>query len=177
MYAKGKEDPTYEEWIGQVTNVHISSYKELCYHAKRFIDDEQEAEDIVSDLIENLLKSAIYESKRLSLPYLRTCVKNACLDLLDKKQRLKAANDHLETSYYTSMSQPTPDESMISEEVISALHKSVEQLPTQAQKAIRKFFFEQMDPKAIVEDMAVKMQTFYAHRRGALIKLKSIFKR
>ena len=65
-------------------------YAPFCLYAKRFVDDKETREDIVSDVFTSLWDKLDTDSFNLqsntALAYIKMCVKNSCLNFLKHQE-------------------------------------------------------------------------------------------
>ena len=79
-------------------------YAPFCLYAKRFVDDKETREDIVSDVFTSLWDKLDTDSFDLqsntALAYIKMCVKNSCLNFLKHQE--------YEWSYAENIKKKTP---------------------------------------------------------------------
>ncbi|SDK65653.1 RNA polymerase sigma-70 factor, ECF subfamily [Pedobacter sp. ok626] len=151
-------------------NLH---HKSLRYFASRLIQDEEEAEDIVSACFVKLWNGDHSQVTSLQniKAFLYISCRNACLDYL-KKIKTKTAAQEL---YYKQSEQS--EESVLSKiiesEVVEMLAGEIELLPDKCREVFKLIYFEHKKPDEIAAELGISPKTVSAHKTKAIELLKA----
>ncbi|MGN6293949.1 MAG: RNA polymerase sigma factor [Chitinophagaceae bacterium] len=143
----------------------------LCYFARRFLKQRYDPEDLVMDCFAKLWE------KRVSLQhpetvktFLYTTVRNACIDLLRKKNIpvIPVASHeeslHDEEANFISF--------LIEAEVFREIFSAAEHLPQQIKKVFQLYFVEGKNEREISEELKTSYHTVRNQRQRAVALLK-----
>jgi RNA polymerase sigma-70 factor (family 1) len=147
-------------------------YKSLCYFAGRLVQNDAEAEDIVSGCFVKLWKSErdvqTFESIKA---FLYIACRNACFDHL-RKLKVRTA---LQQDYYEQLE--TSDETVLAKivktEVLGLLEKEIEQLPEICKKVFRLFYFEQKKTTEVMAELMLNEKAVRYQKAKAIELLKT----
>ena len=119
-------------------------YAPFCLYAKRFVDDKEVREDIVSDVFTSLWDKLDTDSFDLqsetALGYIKMCVKNSCLNFLKHQE--------YEWSYAENIQKKAPlyetetDSVYTLDELYRMLYETLNKLPENYRTVFMKSFFE-----------------------------------
>ena len=148
------------------------SYSRLYYYALSFLNDDERAKDVVSDVFEIVWKGRDRLEFSTSLvPFLYKLVRNACLDELrhEKTAQRFAA--------YMREEPEAVDESkhLEYELLIDRIHRAVEQLPTQTRNVFKRCFLEGKKYQDAGAEFGITVNTVKAHVMKALRILREQF--
>ena len=124
-------------------------YVLLYRYAQTFLDDEDEAKDVVSDVFQRIWESWQQMDEQLinqldvSATFLYTSVRNRCLD----KLRHEKATDHYASFVKATESLVSDDEIVEFEKRITMLRKAIDQLPAYEQMVLRSVYFQHLSYK------------------------------
>jgi len=147
-------------------------YKSLCYFAGRLVQDDAEAEDIVSGCFVKLWKSdrevKTVESVKA---FLYIACRNACFDYL-RKLKVKTASqqeyyEQLETSDQTVLVK------IVKTEVLDLIEKEIELLPEKCKEVFRLFYFEQKKTTEIMAALMLNEKAVRYQKAKAIEMLKT----
>jgi RNA polymerase sigma-70 factor (family 1) len=147
-------------------------YKSLCYFAGRLIQDDAEAEDIVSGCFVKLWKSERDVQTVESIKaFLYIACRNACFDHL-RKLKVRTA---LQQDYYEQLE--TSDETVLAKivktEVLGLLEKEIEQLPEICKAVFRLFYFEQKKTTEVMAELMLNEKAVRYQKAKAIELLKT----
>ena len=139
-------------------------YNPLCHYAKGLIKDEEEAKDIVSHFFCKRLedKEDKYIQEKLS-SYLYKCIKNACLDSLDKQNLrcqycqsfiLEHGNENWENPYDND-----PLTMLIKQEEERTIEKAIEVLPEQCRKVFELVWYDGLIYQEVADRLCMTIGT------------------
>ena len=107
-------------------------YDKLLRFAISFLKQEEIAEEIVSDVFVNIWRNRTNLPAILNLqPYLYVATRNLCLRYLARVRKNSALSIHVINSEFLSSPYQTPEEKMLSSEMISKIENAIEKLPPQ----------------------------------------------
>ena len=135
-----------ENKIKEMELLYKKFYVLLYRYAQTFLDDEDEAKDVVSDVFQRIWESWQQMDEQLinqldvSATFLYTSVRNRCLD----KLRHEKATDHYASLVKATESLVSDDEIVEFEKRITMLRKAIDQLPEYEQKVLRSVYFQHL---------------------------------
>lgn len=151
-------------------------YAPFCLFARRYIDDATVREDIVSDVFASLWdKQDTFELKQeTALAYLKTCVRNNCLNYL-KHQEYEWSYADLcqkrEPIYATA-----PDSIYTEEELYKMLYDALNKLPENYRTVFTKSFFDGMTHAEIAQDMNLSIKSIDRYKQRTMELLRDEMK-
>jgi RNA polymerase sigma-70 factor (ECF subfamily) len=146
-------------------------YKPLCFFARGYTNDMQEAEDIVGDsLIKLWAKREIFENEQGIKNYLYRSVYNACLRSIENQERYKKHHDKYK--FQQNASEQACINNIIKAETISLVHKAINQLPAQCQKVFTKLYIEGKSITETAQEMDLTISTIKNQKARGLKLLK-----
>jgi len=138
--------------------VFKTHYKELILHALRFVEDEEEAEEIVQALFLDIWNKRAELQINTSLrSYLYTSVRNTCLNFIKHKKveyKYKEHNAHLITE-----ESGTEKDSLVQQELAEKIDQAISKLPPERQKVFKMSRYEGLKYKEIAEQMNISVKT------------------
>lgn len=151
-------------------------YAPFCLYAKRFIDDEAEREDIVSDVFARLWadQDLLDLTSDTTLGYIKMCVKNSCLNYLKHQE--------YEWNYVEKMQKYAPiyDENYDSvftlDELYHMLYDTLEKLPDDYREVFKQSFFAEKTQAEIAESMNLSVKTVGRYKQKVMEVLQQTFK-
>lgn len=147
-------------------------HKPLCYFAGRLIQDDAEAEDIVSNCFVKLWKSE-HEVKSMESvkAFLYITCRNACFDYL-RKLKVRTASQQ---EYYNQLE--ASDETIllriIKTEVLDSLEKEIALLPDKCKKVFHMLYFEQKKIPEIMQALGLNEKAVRYQKAKAIELLKT----
>ena len=141
-------------------------YKALVSYACEFINDIDDAEDIVQSCFVYLYDHPVtFNNERAVVAYLYRAVKNSCLNLT-KKQALKER--------YVKAVKEAPleaEEELFSEEVYRLLFATIDELPKRTREVLLQVV-EGKKNSEIAEILGISIETVKTHRKHGLAYLR-----
>lgn len=133
-------------------------YANLCRVALRFVNNEQEAEDIVQELFVSIWEKR--EKQRDDLesvgPYLRRATRNRSLNYLRDRKRIPVDDGEV------PMTIPTPDQAdaaLEQEELRQQIHGAIDSLPERCRLVFVMSKIEDMSHKEIASSLDISQKT------------------
>lgn len=150
-------------------------YKALCNYAFRFLDEYEEAEEIVQDVFVKFWEKCDTIAEDSSLKsYLYRSVHNTCLNHLKHlkvrdsyRQHIIEQMDHVEEIKY----QADEDRNVQAE-----IYKAIDELPPQCQKIFKLSRFEGLKYQEIADHMGLSIKTIEVQMGKALRVLRESLK-
>lgn len=153
-------------------------YAPFCLYAKRFIEDKEAREDIVSDVFTSLWDKQDADSLDLQsdtvLGYIKMCVKNSCLNYLKHQE--------YEWSYAEVMQKKAPiyetepDSVYTLDELYKMLYETLDKLPEAYRTVFMKSFFEGKTHGEIAEEMKLSVKSVNRYKQKTMELLRNELK-
>lgn len=148
-------------------------YVLLYRYAKTFLDDEEEAKDVVSDVFQKVWE--LWQDKDShqvpSSSFLYTAVRNRCMDKLRHNQ----VSDRYAHLVKATESLTTDSEVEEFERRITKLHSAIDRLPAYEQMVLRSVYFQHLSYKetAVQLHMSENMVHKYMSKAFSLLRKMS----
>ena len=153
-------------------------YAPFCLYAKRFVDDKETREDIVSDVFTSLWDKLDTDSFDLqsetALGYIKMCVKNSCLNFLKHQE--------YEWSYAETIQKKAPlyetesDSVYTLDELYRMLYDTLNKLPENYRTVFHKSFFEGKTHAEIAEEMNLSVKSINRYKQKTMELLRNELK-
>jgi RNA polymerase sigma-70 factor (ECF subfamily) len=154
------------------TDAYNQFYLSIYHYTKKFVDDNQLAEDITADSFVKLWKHAEEVSAIQNVKaFLHTTARNACLDYL-KAQRNHEQKEK-EILYLTE--QDTRNEFDLAEikaEVLQYVYAEIEKLPEKCKEVFKLAYLEGMKVSEVAQHLNISEQTVANQKTKALKMLR-----
>jgi RNA polymerase sigma-70 factor (ECF subfamily) len=142
-------------------------YQPLCSYAYTFLQDKEEAEEIVQATFLSIWeKRQALNIKTSAKSYLYAMVRNACLNVIKHekiKQKYVGEEMALADQGYESVSQ-----TISSNELENRIHHAMEKLPEQCRLVFKLSRFEELKYSEIAEQLEISVKTVENHMGKAL---------
>lgn len=154
-----------ENKIKEMELLYKKFYVLLYRYAQTFLDDEDEAKDVVSDVFQRIWESwqqmdeQLINQLDISAAFLYTSVRNRCLD----KLRHEKATNHYASLVKATESLVSDDEIVEFEKRITMLRKAIDQLPAYEQMVLRSVYFQHLSYKETAAQL--NMSENMVHKR------------
>lgn len=149
-------------------------YACLSFFAFKILNDEAEAQDVVSDSFVKLWERREAIDKPGSLKsYLYTTVKNACVDLLRSKERKR--KNECEILQLSDKWEQTVLHKMIEAEVLRHLVAARAKLPVKTKRVFEMFYIENKSYQQIAEELDISIHTAKNQKIRAIKILRKQF--
>jgi RNA polymerase sigma-70 factor, ECF subfamily len=142
-------------------------YQPLCNYAYTFVQDKDEAEEIVqSTFLSVWEKKETLEIRTGVKPYLYAMVRNACLNVL-KHEKVKQQHVAVELATGERSSESVA-RSVMASELETRIYKAMETLPEQCRLVFKLSRFEELKYAEIAEQLDISVKTVENHMGKAL---------
>lgn len=151
-------------------------YAPFCLYAKRFIEDKETREDIVSDVFTSIWgKIDTFDLQSdTALGYIKMCVRNSCLNFL-KHQECEwnyAENIQKKAPVYET----EPDSVFTLDELYKMLYETLNKLPENYRIVFMKSFFEGKTHVEIAEEMNLSVKSINRYKQKTMELLRNELK-
>lgn len=153
-------------------------YAPFCLYAKRFIDDSNVRQDIVSEIFASLwdrLNDASFELQSENiLGYIKFCVRNRCINYLKHLE--------CEQNYSGMIQEKAPvyekeaDSVYTLEELYRMLYNTLEKLPETHRIVFNESFFNNKSHTEIAEELNISVKSVYRYKLKTLELLRKDLK-
>ncbi len=167
MYSQGME-----QHLREMELLYKKFYVLLYRYAQTFLDDEDEAKDVVSDVFQKVWESWQDASSHLepSSSFLYTAVRNRCLD---KLRHDKASNRyaHLVRATETLATDSDVEEF---EKRITKLRSAIDRLPAYEQMVLRSVYFQHLSYRDTAAQLHMSENMVHKHMSKAFSLLREM---
>lgn len=152
-----------------VENLFVDYYPSLCSFAKNYLNDLQDAEDVVQEIFASLLKNPDKLNEIDSVrSYLYTTVKNKCLNQI---KHLKIA-ERFKRSEVTEKEEPSfYSDHIIEEETHRLLHQAIKVLPERCRDVIN-LSLKGLKNSEVAETLGISVNTVKTQKKIAYEQLR-----
>ena len=149
-------------------------YTKLCYFALKYMNDNEEAEEVVQDVFYKLWeKRKIISIKTSVNAYLYIAVRNKCLQKINhqkvKEKYLKTVKKDAE------ISTDNTDDTLIYNESIEIFNEAMNTLPEKCRTIFKMSRFEGLKYKEIAIELSISIKTVEAYITKALKHFRRYF--
>lgn len=135
-----------------------SFFAELSVYATRFVEDMENAEEIVQDIFFNLWNNRAKLNINTSIKaYLYTTVRNTCLNLIKHKKVESKYREYFSRQLHED--ELRPEDWMEGNELQEKINSALEQLPPERKKVFMMSRFENLKYKEIAEKLNISIKT------------------
>jgi RNA polymerase sigma-70 factor, ECF subfamily len=142
-------------------------YQPLCTYAYTFLQDKEEAEEIVQGTFLSVWEKrqtiAIHTAVK---PYLYAMVRNACLNVI-KHEKIKQKHAAEEIAL-SPISHDSVAHAVATSELELKIHQAMEKLPEQCRLVFKLSRFEELKYAEIAEQLSISIKTVENHMGKAL---------
>lgn len=153
-------------------------YAPFCLYAKRFINDKDIREDIVSDVFTSLWDKLETESLDLqsdtALGYIKMCVKNSCLNFLKHQEYEWSYAENIQKK--APIYETAPDSVYTLDELYRMLYETLNKLPENYRSVFIKSFFEGKTHVEIAEEMNLSVKSINRYKQKTMELLRNELK-
>ena len=147
-------------------------YRAMYRLASLLLHDDDDSKDVVHDVFAKLLVEQVELREPTVMPFLRSCVRNQCLNVMRDRKLQAQLGQYLILDDEMELTSPVD-----LEREIEALRAGVDALmPPICREVIRLHFKEGLTFREIAERLGVSETTIYKHLRNALNQLRQTLK-
>jgi len=149
-------------------------YPGLCSYAKKFLNDSDDAEEVVQDVFCSIWKNREYLDEHKSINnYLFTATKNRCLNLLSSK---KSASKYAEVMRFLYVQESADHvnsyHALLAKDLEKDFNSALENLPSECRKVFELSRIEGLKYQEIAYKLNISIKTVEAQMSRALSKLR-----
>jgi RNA polymerase sigma-70 factor, ECF subfamily len=142
-------------------------YQPLCNYAYTFVQDKDEAEEIVQTTFMAVWeKKEVLEIRTTIRPYLYAMVRNACLNII-KHEKIKQQHATVELAM-GEHSVESVTRTVMANELERRIHQAMEALPEQCRLVFKLSRFEELKYQEIADQLEISIKTVENHMGKAL---------
>ncbi len=159
--------------LGEMEYMYKQFYVSLYRYAHTFLDDEDEAKDLVSDVFQKIWDTwQVSEEMQQAPPasFLYTAVRNKCLD----KLRHDKACENYASFVKATESLVTDREVEEFENRIAKLHEAIDRLPAYEQMVLRSVYFQRLTYKEAAAQLNMSENMVHKHMVKAFRLLREM---
>lgn len=160
-----------ERWFRQLFETY---YAPFCLYARRFVNDSQVREDLVSEVFatvwEKLRTDTLQPESVVS--YIKVAVRNQCLNHLQHTQYESLYTECKQEPIYA----PAPDAVYTLEELYGLLKDTLEQMPENHRTVFVKTFLETKTQTEVAEEMQISVKSVHRYKQKAIEQLRNVLK-
>ena len=135
-----------------------SHFAELTIYATRFVEEIENAEEIVQDIFFNLWNNRLKLNINTSIKaYLYTTVRNTCLNLIKHKKVENKYREYFSRQLHEDELQP--EDWMDGNELQDKITETIEKLPPERKKVFVMSRFDNLKYKEIAEKLDISVKT------------------
>lgn len=150
-------------------------YQILCYFACHYLQEQEEAEDVVQDVFMKLLDGEEYfDSENHLKHYLYKAVRNACLN------QIKLTDIH--SNILGTIQENTEDSendffvNVVRAEVYQKIMEAIQELPTECGRVFKLAYVEGFNNDEIASQLSISVNTVKVQKNKAKIQLREKLK-
>ncbi len=144
-------------------------YSDLCVFACKYVDNFDQAEDIVQNMFIDFWENRRFENLHLSLKsYLFTSVKNNALKYIRDNKKFRFEDIEACVSYDIGDQFRFED----LQTIIKDLYRKIEDLPPQRRRVFKAIVFEKLKYSEVAENLQISVNTVKTHYSRAVKHLK-----
>lgn len=146
-------------------------YAPFCIYAKRFVEDISIREDIVSDVFAKLwLTEDFIFQENTAISFLKTCVRNSCLNHLKHESYFQDYSEHIER--HTPLYAESPESIYTLDEMYQLLYNAVHKLPERECTIFIESFLNNKKQKEIADELNLSAKTISRYQTEIVEKLR-----
>ncbi len=154
-----------------IETVFKKYYSRLVLFALRYVNEQEDAEDIVQDAFSKFWigrNSLINEEENVIKSFLYQTVRNDCLNYLKHE---KVVRHHGEQANAEATQEPVLTH-IIHAEVLAQIHSAIHELPVSCSQIARALFVDGKKYQEIADELAISVNTVKSQRKRAVELLR-----
>ena len=150
-------------------------YAPFCIYAKRYLQDKEIREDIVSDVFAKLwLAEDFVLQEDSALSFLKTCVRNSCLNYL--KHQSYADDYAKQVEVHAPIYAESPESLYTLDEMYKLLYEAINQLPDKQRTVFIESFLHEKKQQEVANELNVSVKTVSRYQLQIIEKLREELK-
>ncbi|MGN1232427.1 MAG: RNA polymerase sigma-70 factor [Candidatus Cryptobacteroides sp.] len=156
--------------------LYMKYYASFCLFARRFIDNAEICEDLVSDVFVNLWSRMDYidTDSPTTVGFIKMCVHNACLNYLKHNRYEKEYSQSLKDLDLIYEDYPESVPSL--EQLYAMLLETLEKLPESHRQVFVKTYFEGRKQEEIADEMNISVKSVGRYKQRTIEFLREELK-
>lgn len=156
--------------------IYEEFYAPFCLYAKRFIEDKDTREDLVSDVFTSLWDKidTFNLDSDTTLGYIKMCVRNSCLNHLKHQECEWNYVEYFQKK--VPLYETEPDSVYTLKELYRMLYETLDKLPENYRTVFQKSFFEGKTHAEIAEEMDLSVKSVNRYKQKTMDILRSDLK-
>jgi RNA polymerase sigma-70 factor (ECF subfamily) len=148
-------------------------YAPFCIYAKRFIDDKEDCEDIVSEVFTSLWEHIdLFDPQSpTALAYIKMCVKNSCLNYLKHRDHIWKYEEQCKAHEDEFILDP--DQIYTRDELYARLNAAIQKLPDSYREVFVQKFFEDKTYTEIAEHLGISVKSVNRYKQRSIELLRA----
>lgn len=145
-------------------------YSPLCFYALRYVQDKDDAEEIVQSVMAKLFETRENHASIKNInAYLYRMVYNSCVNFIEKMK----VRDRYKTETEAELAEiALEDESPIDDDMKMQIAQAIRSLPEQSQKVFKMKYLHGLRYKEIAEELGIGERTVETHLKRAILSLR-----
>ena len=150
-------------------------YAPFCLYARRFIEDKDTCEDIVSEVFATLWNQDTFDPlSGTAVAYIKMCVKNSCLNYLKHQEHEWTYAEFVKQK--SPVYETEPDSVYTLEELYQMLHQTLQQLPDHYRRVFIESCFQGKTHAEIAEELNVSVKSVNRYKQKTMELLREELK-
>lgn len=150
-------------------------YAPFCVYAKRFLQDKDVREDIVSDVFAKLwLTDDFILHEETALSFLKTCVRNSCLNYLKHQSYTEDYVEHFEERI--PLYAESPESIYTLDEMYKLLHEAIEKLPEKQRIVFIETYLNEKKQQEVADELNISVKTVSRYQTQIIERLRGELK-
>lgn len=145
--------------------IFMTHYQEWCWLAYGYLQDTQEAEDVVQDVFVKLLQRGRTEEIQNLTGYVYNAVKNTSLTKLKQSKKRKSL-------LWCTNAVPSCEADIITEETRTEIQKNIEALPVEGKRVFKLCVLEGLKQQNAAEILGISINTVKYHLKKSFKVLR-----
>lgn len=151
-------------------------YAPFCLYAKRYIEDKEAREDVVSDVFTSLWDNidTFDHNSDTALGYIKMCVKNSCLNFLKHQEYVSSYAESIRKK--APVYETEPDSVYTLDDLYRMLYEALDKLPESYRIVFTESFFKGKTHAEIAEELDISVKSVNRYKQRTLELLRKELK-